>query len=254
MERLVDVGILIGRILHWRTIRQEIRPLATMVADSLWQKQKPKSNGSPPAKRTTIFMPGFIGHESNYQNLNNFLDERRIQVLTPIGFGLNLLSWKRAQELISKAIKQAEDKTGTVPAVIGHSKGGTEMLGIIPRHPEIEEVILIAAPLRGPSFEVLSLFVDTVYGKGQRPFDEDMLTDRSILSKITTIVSDADHIVPPEEAKLPGVKRQIFFQGHRRKQTQKRMPDFIHWDSHTGLPYRAAGTIFFLLVQEQKAA
>ncbi|MFC1594872.1 esterase/lipase family protein [Patescibacteria group bacterium] len=226
----VDAIIMLGRIIRLKNLRREMHPAIAMFSDSFDQMPENEQNGN--FDKTIIFMPGFFAKRIYYSRFFEYFYRKGISIVSPQGLVRNTISWNQAHKVISRTIKKIEDATGEIPILIGHSKGGVDVIGVLPKHSEIAEAFLIATPLRGSSLGALEL----LYGTDNRTFDKSLLKDADILSKITAVVSRADCIVPPREGIVPGAKREITIKSRNGKGSQ--------WDTHTGLPYHARRQIF----------
>lgn len=241
MWRIPDVSHEVGRIVisAWR----EGIVAGAMFVDSFQSDEKPVDLSR--YQRTVIFIPGFIARPSYYYRLKYFFISNNVGFISPHNLIRNTLSWRQARAFISDSIKKVEDETGTVPDLMGHSKGCVDAAGVLAKHPEIEHVFFLAGPWRGTSLNALSFMIDLINGRCGRPLDPDFFEDKTLLRKITNIFSSADALVPPYEAKLEGVKKEIFM---RNGSLWK---DFAN--GHTGLPFSARHDILRAISLRQAA-
>ncbi len=217
----------IGRIGNLWNIAQELPAAVTMLFDSFLAND----NGSISRHAThthVIFMPGFFAHFGYYMRLGTYLHEHGVELIIPKNLRRNTLDWKESRMILSDAIKADEDATGKIPILMGHSKGGTDILGILPNHPEIQLAIFASSPLRGDSLKALNLYLSITSGKHRLPFDPNVLNDSKLLDKIVVAVSNHDKIVPAHEAELEGARHTI--------RVEKESP-LEMWHSHTGIAY-----------------
>ncbi len=247
MEGFFDALVEISRIGNFKSLWRELRIATTMFADAFSNREGAKEgNTGVPYEKTVIFMQGFFANTIYYRRFLEFFDTRGIRVVCPLLLARNVVSYTQARNLLSNSIKDVEDRFGVVPDLVGHSKGGTDILGILGRHEEIKHAYLIAAPLRGSSLNALTFFIKLMHHDPGHAIDKDLLEDKKILRKITTIVTSSDSIVPLREATLPGAYREIPINRHTG--------DESIWDSHTGLPYHARKELMGLLHNGRKAA
>ena len=248
MERLVDVAVELWRIGNPRGLFREVRAATLMFADSFNGDLPSKAQEKREYTETIIFVQGFFASIFFYRCFMEFFHENNVRVVCPLRLTRNTIGYSQAHKLISNTIKRVEDKTCKPPKLVGHSKGGTDITGVLAKHSEIKEVFLLAAPLRGRSLGALDAYIKLFHKNPGEPVDHDVLADPAIQKKITTISSHADHIVPPHEAGLPGAHAEIVIEQDYAKQST--------WDSHIGLPYHARHKILELLSEKrtEKAA
>ncbi len=217
----------LSRIGNLWYIAQEVPAAVTMFLDSLLMD----ANASASARTTNphvIFMPGFFARFAYYLRLGAYLHENGVELIIPAGLRRNTLSWRESHAVLSDAIKADEDATGVAPILMGHSKGGADILGTLPDHPEITLAIFASSPLRGASLHALNLYLSITSGERHFPFDRAALTDPELLAKIVVAVSDHDKVVPSHEAELEGAKDTI-----RVEKTSV----LDMWHCHTGIAY-----------------
>lgn len=246
MHIIADALVELGRIGSLPHVLHEMRTAATMLADSFRFEATPFEEGSSECHTTAVFMPGFFANADYYRRFVHFFHTRGVRLVTPDGLVHNIISWEHAHRLLSRTVKEIEDASGEIPILIGHSKGGTDITGILREHEEVRDVVLIASPLRGTSLNALHFCMTVFHRSPGRAIDEDVLGDSVIRAKITTVVSFSDRIVPPHEAYLPGVKREIVVQNGGDVNLEDR------WDSHTGLPYHARHELLKCIRHEEE--
>jgi|GEM_PF-3831787 len=213
----------IRRIGSIGNLLRELRAATSMFADSFLIEHAPQANDGP----CVIFMPGFFAHHGYYLRLAAYFEEQGIRFVIPQDLRRNTLDWAAAHALLDSTIKTEEDRAGRTPILIGHSKGGTDIAGILPDHPEITRAIFVSSPLRGASLRALHLYLSLVSGTASWPFDRDLFQDPTIVAKVSVVVSEHDRIVPAHEAVIDGA--------HTIKVEDLPSPDF--WRCHTGLAY-----------------
>jgi len=240
----LDIFVVLYRIGNLSGLLRELRTATTMFTDSFEEVRR--SNRERPYVKTAIFMQGFFLNAVFYKRFVEFFEASDIRLVCPLKLARNVVSYTQARGILSDAIKEVEDRFSDVPDLIGHSKGGTDISGVLGWHKEIQNVYLIAAPFRGASLNALTTFMKLIHHKPGYAVDYDVLRDKSILKKITTIVTPADRIVPSHEAMLPGARKKIVIDRHKDNESV--------WNSHTGLPYYARETLLDLMLQSQKAA
>lgn len=213
----------IRRIGSVSNLLRELRAAGSMFADSFLIEHTPRVHEGPYA----IFMPGFFAHYGYYLRLAAYFEEQGIHFFIPQDLRRNTLSWADAHVVLDEAIKVMEDRTGLPPTLIGHSKGGTDIMGVLAHHPEITRAILVSSPLRGASLRALNLYLSLASGTTSWPFDRDLLQDLNFIAKISVVISEHDRVVPAHEAAIDGA--------HTIKVEDLPSPDF--WRCHTGLAY-----------------
>lgn len=240
---LIDIPIEIWRIGNIRGLARELRSATTMFSDSFLGDLPNYENHNGENRKTIIFMQGFFVNAIYYRRFIEFFYEHRVRVVCPLRLSRNIISYREAHKLLSDTIKSVEDETGEAPILIGHSKGGTDIIGVLGEHDEIKEVYLIAAPLRGSSLNALNIIIDLLHHNPGVPIDHDILTDKSVLNKITIFCSYADKVVPPHEATVHGAENKIADDDGRG-----------HLASHMGLPYHARHEILECITNNNRKA
>ncbi|MSR76466.1 MAG: hypothetical protein EXS68_02645 [Candidatus Ryanbacteria bacterium] len=231
----------VSRVGNLWNIAQEVPAAVTMFLDSLLMDAHAPASAHD-TNPHVIFMPGFFARFGYYLRLGAYLHENGVELIIPKGLRRNTLTWQESHTILSNAIMADEDATGVVPILMGHSKGGADILGTLPGHPEIELAIFASSPLRGASLHALNLYLSIRSGEYRLPFDPDALTDPTLLAKIVVAVSDYDKIVPAHEAELEGARDTI--------RVEKR-PGLDVWHSHTGLPYRVRKEVLATICENQ---
>jgi pimeloyl-ACP methyl ester carboxylesterase len=229
----------IGRIGSWRILR-ELPAATSMFMDSflLARKTHERTDGS-----CVIFMPGFFAHYGYYLRLASWLTERGIRFVIPQDLRRNTLPWSEAHRILDETIKAEEDRTGIPPTLIGHSKGGTDILGMLADHPEIKRAIFVSSPLRGASLRALNLYLSLASGTASWPFDRDLLRDPAIIAKVSVVISEHDRVVPAHEAALDGA--------HTIKVEDLPSSDF--WRCHTGLAYHVRAELHAIIASHTES-
>ncbi len=220
-------------------ITKELPSATTMLLDSFFINDERRDTARAENPHV-IFMPGFFALSKYYLRLCTYMHANGVYLITPQNLNRNVLGWKQSRDVISYAIKQDEDETGLPPILIGHSKGGTDILGTLPYHPEIQTAILISSPVRGASLRALNIYLSITSGKNEFPFDRGMLTDPTLLSKIVIAISTQDKIVPAHEAVLDGARHTI--------NVEETANDDM-WYSHTGLAYHIRKEILKVITE-----
>jgi len=240
---LIDIPIEIWRIGNIRGLARELRSATTMFSDSFSGDLPNHENYNGESHKTAIFMQGFFANAIYYRRFIEFFYEHHVRVVCPLRLSRNIISYREAHELLSRTIKSVEDETGEPPILIGHSKGGTDIIGVLGEHPEIKKAYPIAPPLRGSSLNSLNVVINFMHHNPGVPIDHDILTDEDITRKITTFCSYSDRIVPPHEAMVHGAENKIVIDG-----------DHGLWNSHTGLPYHARHEILERITNNSRKA
>ncbi|MEK7631176.1 MAG: hypothetical protein AAB417_04095 [Patescibacteria group bacterium] len=233
----------VGRIGNLWNIARELPAATAMFLDSLLIDDEVGTEEA--LTPHVIFMPGFFARFEYYLRLGAYLRENGVKLIIPTNLRRNTLGWRESHELLSRAIKVDEDATGAVPILMGHSKGGADILGTLPDHPEIELAIFASSPLRGASLRALNLYLSLASGEHNLPFDPSSLTDPTLLAKIVVAVSDYDPVVPAREAELEGARHTI-------KAEKKSWPDM--WHSHTGIAYHIREQVLATIRENQARA
>lgn len=240
---LIDIPIEIWRIGNIRGLVRELRSAKTMFSDSFLGDLQSYEKYNGENRKTIIFMQGFFANAIYYQRSIKFFYEHNTRVVCPLRLSRNTISYREAHDLLSYSIKSVEDETGEPPILMGHSKGGTEVIEILGEHHEIKEVYPVAAPLRGISLNALNAFIGILHSNPGIPINHDILTDETILKKITTFCSYSDRVVPPHEAMVHGAENKIVIDRDRG-----------YWDSHTGLLCHAQHEILECITNNNRKA
>jgi hypothetical protein len=183
------------------------------------------------AKRVLI-LGGYGSIPRAYTDLARYLRllDCRVEVAD---FGwMNINSLKRQTDLLMKNVTEFLQRHDRIDYVIGQSLGGIEAVALLPMFSDIKHVVALGSPFNsGTPWRIVELGASL--SLAPLPMTKDLLgrivaSARPLASKITTVGSVYDLIVPPSHAMFPDANNIIIDENIARA-------DMV-CSSHCGLP------------------
>lgn len=155
-----------------------------------------------------LVLPGFMAPSFAYRDLAFWLRANGLRVRIANFGWLNRPSLQRQIRLLKKEVALFEEEIGPLDIIIGHSLGGIEAVSLLASHHHIKKVIAIASPFNNGTPWRIVEFGARVLADIPQSIQGPMLKSivrkaRPYVSKITTIATIHDKLVPPSHAAFP---------------------------------------------------